>query len=86
MILDLHGEALFVTIERRALGNGPRLEDAVAFEPEVVVQTRGGMLLDDEEQRPARPVRARAGGGSGVAVNVRLAEYSVRLLFAMPRF
>ena len=65
VILDVHGEALFVTIERRALGHGPGQEDAVAFEPEVVVQPRGGMLLDDEQQRPASrgghaPAAARA--------------------------
>ena len=53
VVLGLHGEALFARIERRALGNRPGLEDAVAFEAEVVVQVPGGMLLDDEQQRPA---------------------------------
>ena len=50
------------------------------------MQARGRMLLDDEQQRSARPARAPTGGGSGVAVKVRLAEYSLRALFAMPRF
>jgi hypothetical protein len=30
------------------------------------------------------PAAAMAGGGSGVAAKVRLAEYSVRLFFAIP--
>ena len=83
MVLDLHGEPLFVTIERRTLGHGPGLEDAVAFEPEVVVQpaSRNAAGRRTAAARP-RP-RARAGGGSGVAVKVRLAEYSVRPFFAM---
>ena len=42
------------------------------------------MLLDDEQQRPAAG-RGTAGGGSGVASNVRLAEYSLSLSFAMAR-
>ena len=53
VIFDVHGKALFTRIERRALGNRPRLQDAFAFEPEVIVQLPGGMLLDDEQQRPA---------------------------------
>ena len=66
MILGLHGQTLFVGIERRTLGNRPGLEDAVAFEPEVVVQSPGGMLLDDEQQRPIPGRghgRRRLGGG-----------------------
>ena len=52
MVLDMHGKPLFVGIERRTLGHGQGQQDAVAFEPEVVVQSRGGMQLDDEQQRP----------------------------------
>jgi len=32
------------------------------------------------------PAAGNAGAGSGVAAKVRLAEYSVRLFFAMPEF
>ena len=53
VILHMHGQALFVAIERRPLGHRPGEEDAVAFEPEIVVKSCGGMLLDDEQQRPA---------------------------------
>ena len=76
VILGLHGEALFARIERRAPGNRPGLENAFAFEAEVVVQLPGGVLLDDEQQRPARRSPAPPAAGSGVAVKVRLAEYS----------
>ena len=58
VILDVHGEPLFTRIERRTLGNRPGLEDAFAFEPEVIVQLPGCMLLDDEQQRPASRGRA----------------------------
>ena len=65
MILGLHRQTLFVGIERRTFGNRPGLEDAVAFEPEVVVQSPGGVLLDDEQQRPVpdRGHRGRRLGG-----------------------
>ena len=59
VVLDVHGQALFVTIQRRALGHRPGQQHAVAFEAEVVVQPRGRMLLDDEQQRPVRRTRAR---------------------------
>src|SRR5262249_8851777 len=49
MVLDLYGEALLRGVEARALGDRPREQDAVELEAEVVVQARGGVLLDDEE-------------------------------------
>src|SRR5205823_2870620 len=52
MVLGLRGEALFARIERRPLGHGPGLEDAVALEPQVIVHPARGMLLEDEQQRP----------------------------------
>src|SRR6266849_7113638 len=48
MILNLHGETFVTGIERRALGNGPRFEHSVHFQPKVVMQSRGVMLLHDE--------------------------------------
>src|SRR6185437_373323 len=48
MILDFDGEPLVMRVERRAAGHRPRLEDAVEFEPQIVVQPGCGMLLDDE--------------------------------------
>ena len=66
VVLGLHREALFVAVERRSLGHRPGHEHAVAFEPEVVVQPRGGVLLDDEQERSgARRRNLRRGLGCG---------------------
>jgi hypothetical protein len=48
MILDFDSEAFVPRIERRPFGHRPGFEDAVKFEPEIVVQPRRRMLLDDE--------------------------------------
>ncbi len=48
MILHLDGQPLVARIERRTLGHRPGLEDAVEFEPEIVMQSRRRMLLDHE--------------------------------------
>ena len=50
MVLDLDREPLVMRIEGRALGDGPGLEDAVQFEPQVVVQMRCRMLLNHEAE------------------------------------
>jgi hypothetical protein len=48
MVLYLNREPFVVGIEGRTLGYGPRLEDAVELQPQVVVKVRRRMLLDDE--------------------------------------
>jgi len=48
VIFDLDGEALIMRIDRRTLGDGPRLQSAVKFEPEIIVKARGGVFLDYE--------------------------------------
>jgi hypothetical protein len=40
-------------VQRRAFSNRPGLEDAVQFEPKIIVEPRRMMLLDDE----ASPLR-----------------------------
>src|SRR5262249_30842168 len=65
MVLDVHGQALFIGIDARALRHSPALENAVELEPEVPVQPRRVVLLDDEaialalELSPARLLRLR---------------------------
>ena len=64
MILDLDRQALVVRVERGAAGDRPGLEDAIEFQPQVVVKPRRIMLLDDEAppdwRRPmSRPRSAR---------------------------
>jgi hypothetical protein len=48
MVLDLHREPLVVGVERRTFRHGPRLEDPIKLQPQVVVQVRRRVLLDDE--------------------------------------
>jgi hypothetical protein len=50
MIFDFDRKPLIVRIEGRALGDGPRLEDAVELKPQVVMKVRCRMLLDDEAE------------------------------------
>ena len=48
VVFDLDGEAAVAGVVAGALGDGPGFEHAVPAEAEVVVQVRGGVLLDDE--------------------------------------
>ena len=48
VVLGLDGKALVLGVEREALGDGPGLEDAIELEAQVIVQARGGVLLDDK--------------------------------------
>lgn len=57
MVLYFYREALIAGIERGALRHSPGLEDPVEFEAQVVMQTCGVMLLNDE----AQPIRRRHG-------------------------
>src|ERR1700733_10536615 len=50
MVFDLDCEALVVRIKRRPLRDRPRLENAVKFQAQIVMQARGVVLLDDEPQ------------------------------------
>ena len=50
MIFDMNREALIAGNETRTLGNRPTLQDAVEFEPKIIMQPAGSMLLHDETQ------------------------------------
>jgi hypothetical protein len=50
MVFDLDREPLVMRIEGRVLGDGPGFEDAVEFEPQVVMQMRCRMLLNDKAE------------------------------------
>src|SRR5947209_19832694 len=65
MVLHFHREPLVVRIERGSFCNRPGFEDAVIFEPEIVMQPAGIVFLNDEA--PAlrwrdRQFAARLGG------------------------
>jgi hypothetical protein len=48
MVLDVDGHPPVLWVERRSLGHGPAGQHAVDLEPEVVVQPRRAVALDDE--------------------------------------
>ena len=50
VILDVDGEALIGGVEARTLGDRPAQQDAVELEAKVVMQARGGVLLNDKAQ------------------------------------
>ena len=82
MILDVHRQPLVRRIDGRAFGHGPRQQDAVVLEAQVVVQMAGQVLLDAEkERRPAFfGAFGSAPGGSGDTAKFRLARYSLRAI------
>src|SRR5581483_1338527 len=62
VVLDVHGERPPAGLEGHALRDGPRREDAVPFEPEVVVEAPSVVPLDDEDRRTAAlPAAERLG-------------------------
>ena len=70
VVLDVDGHPPDVGVERRALGHGPRHEDAVDLEAEVVVEPGRAVALDDEpaaraeRRRPGRRSRGPAPASS----------------------
>ena len=75
MILDHHGETFFTVVEGRAFGDGPGLEDAVQLQTEVIMQTAGVMLLDEERERSGPP------GGLGERRLRRQREVTLIVIF-----
>src|SRR5262249_24228805 len=63
MIFDVHGQPFGLGIKRRPFRHGPREKHAFVLEAEVVMELRGEMLLDAEEQlaRLFPGLRDRAG-------------------------
>ena len=54
-IFNMHGKAFVFRVEAWTLSHGPAFQNAVEFEPKIVVQARCGMLLD-EVALPGRPM------------------------------
>src|SRR5690606_4542075 len=57
MVLHVDGQPLFVRVQAGAARNGPAPQHAVMLQPKIVMQARGGMLVDDKD---ASAVLARA--------------------------
>jgi hypothetical protein len=81
VILHVHGQPLFLRVHRRALGHRPALQDAVHLEPEVVVKTPRGMLLDDEALAGGEPAASE-----GLRRAVRVSFFPVGLELRRPFF
>ena len=69
MVLDVNGEMLRARLERDALRDRPAEQDAVALEPEVVMEAARVVPLDDEDRRLAA---CALPNGSGVFRRERL--------------
>ncbi len=83
MVLDLDRQPLVVRIERGPPGHGPGLEDAVEFEPQIVMQARRIVLLDHEPALLRRLDRRLAAGLGGL---LEIAFFSGRSrVFSGPR-
>ncbi len=77
VVLDVDGHPPDLGVEGGALRDGPAHEDAADLEPEVVVEPRGAMTLDDEAAAaPADLGVRRAGGRFG-----RLGEVALAAVF-----
>src|SRR5262249_41914126 len=50
VVLDLDREAFHLRVEGRCPGDRPGLEHSIELEPQVIMQTAGGVLLDHEAQ------------------------------------
>ncbi len=81
MVFGADREALVVGIGARPLGHRPALEHAVDFDPEIVMQPRGIMLLDDEAPSVfgalglgLGDLASRLGGQRKVALGIILGE------------
>jgi hypothetical protein len=65
MVLGHDRQAPFAVLVRRPVRDRPRLQDAVDFETEVVVQSPRGVLLDDEREQPVAGLPLTGRGLSG---------------------
>ena len=69
VVFDLHRQPLVARVQARALGHGPAVHGAVQLQPQVVMQARGPVLVDDVLQR-ALCGRAHGAGRFGRAGEV----------------
>ena len=67
VILDLDRQPLIAGIEARSFGDGPTFEHVAQLQPEVVMEVRGGVFLNDKRP-PCRHFDLAAGLGRLVEV------------------
>ena len=79
VVLDMDGQPLLRRVEARPARHRPAPQHAVMLQPEIVVQPRRIVLLDDEDaagrlRRRAALLAARLAGGAEIALGVILLE------------
>jgi hypothetical protein len=47
VILDVYRERFHTRIKARSLGHGPTFQDTAKFQPEIIVEMAGSVLLDE---------------------------------------
>ena len=67
MILDVYREGFHPRIKARSLGHGPAFQDTIKFQPEIIVEMAGIVLLDET---PARRFSGEWPDGSSVRENL----------------
>src|SRR5438034_9048751 len=65
MVLNMDREALHIRVFVWPLRHRPRDECRANFQPEVIVETPGPVLLDDESRSRGPGSRSKLGGGAG---------------------
>ena len=75
MVFDLYRKPLIVRIERGTLGDRPGLENAVQFEPQIIMQVRCRMLLNQRSGGASTSLTFAFPLGSAVFEKSRLARY-----------
>jgi hypothetical protein len=71
VVLGTYSETLVGRIEARTARDGPALQNAIEFEPQVVMKAPGGVLLNDVEL-PSGPLHAAPRFRRCVKVPLRL--------------
>ena len=74
VVLDVHGQAAHVRVQRRAFGDRPALQRTAQLQAEIVMQVAGVVFLNAELQRMGFFATAAFATGLGRCVEVALAR------------
>src|SRR6476660_3224308 len=80
MVFDMHGQALLARIETWPLWHGPALQGPIELEPEIIVEARRGMFLNDIDRPFVRRTMSRMTGRLRAFHKVALPAIPLQLL------